>query len=104
MPIVQGRSGPLLRDDYAWTQRHTPESWKERYKKHTDRLARRIKEIVSERNDINLRATYEKDRRLNDTRYFLREEIEEIEDREDADEVELEMTQRQVQIEADKSV
>jgi hypothetical protein len=103
MPSIQGRNGPLG-GEYAWTQRHTPESWKERYKKHTDRLARRIKEIFSERTDNDRRGNYEKDRRFNNTRYFLREESEEIEDREDADEAELQMTQRQVQIKADGSV
>jgi hypothetical protein len=96
MSVIQGHSGRFLTDEYAWAQRHTAESWKERYKRHTDRLARRIKEIVSERPDTDRTAIYAKDRRLNGTRYAWGQELEEMEAREDADELELQVTQRQV--------
>ncbi|KAK0463616.1 uncharacterized protein EV420DRAFT_1099499 [Desarmillaria tabescens] len=57
----------VLPDEYAWTARHTPSSWREHYKKNKAVMNEMMDEIVREEGII-LKNIDERDRRLNRAR------------------------------------
>ncbi|KAK0211806.1 hypothetical protein IW262DRAFT_363752 [Armillaria fumosa] len=57
----------VLPNEYAWTTRHTPSSWRDHYKKNKATMNERMDEIVSEEGII-LKNVDERDRRQNNRR------------------------------------